>query len=45
MTQPRISELARGKVDLFGLDALVYMAATASLRVETRVPEAGVAAG
>ncbi|WP_426779417.1 helix-turn-helix domain-containing protein, partial [Pseudomonas aeruginosa] len=28
VTQPRISDLTRGKVDLFGLDALVNMAAT-----------------
>ena len=37
VTQPRISDLTRGKVDLFGLDALVNMAATAGLRVEVRV--------
>ncbi|MCF2049099.1 XRE family transcriptional regulator, partial [Escherichia coli] len=34
VTQPRISDLTRGKVDLFGLDALVNMAATAGLHVE-----------
>lgn len=37
VTQPRISDLTRGKVDLFGLDALVNMAATAGLRVEMHV--------
>lgn len=37
VTQPRISDLTRGKVDLFGLDALVNMASTAGLRVEMRV--------
>lgn len=37
VTQPRISDLTRGKVDLFGLDALVNMAAAAGLRVEIRV--------
>lgn len=37
VTQPRISDLTRGKVDLFGLDALVNMAAAAGLRVEMRV--------
>lgn len=37
VTQPRISDLTRGKVDLFGLDALVNMAATAGLSVEMRV--------
>jgi len=45
VTQPRISDLTRGKVDLFGLDALVNMAATAGLRVEMQVSELGVAAG
>lgn len=39
VTQPRISDLTRGKVDLFGLDALVNMAATAGLRVEMHVRE------
>ncbi|WP_345777294.1 helix-turn-helix domain-containing protein [Xanthomonas euvesicatoria] len=37
VTQPRISDLTRGKVDVFGLDALVNMAATAGLRVEMQV--------
>jgi predicted XRE-type DNA-binding protein len=39
VTQPRISDLTRGKVDLFGLDALVNMAATAGLHVELRILE------
>lgn len=39
VTQPRISDLTRGKVDLFGLDALVHMASTAGLRVEMHVRE------
>ena len=39
VTQPRISDLTRGKVDLFGLDALVNMAAMAGLRVEMCVRE------
>ena len=39
VTQPRISDLTRGKVDLFGLDALVNMAATAGLCVEMHVRE------
>lgn len=43
VTQPRISDLTRGKVDLFGLDALVNMAAAAGLQVEMRVSEADVA--
>ncbi|MZH99453.1 helix-turn-helix domain-containing protein [Dickeya dianthicola] len=37
VTQPRISDLTRGKVDLFGLDALVNMAETAGLHVEMHV--------
>ncbi|MES0172625.1 XRE family transcriptional regulator [Mesorhizobium sp. M0006] len=40
VTQPRISDLNREKVELFGLDALVNMAATAGLRVEMQVQEA-----
>lgn len=40
VTQPRISDLMRGKINLFGLDALVNMAATAGLRIELRILEA-----
>lgn len=40
VTQPRISDLMRGKVNLFGLDALVNMAAAAGLHVEMRVQQA-----
>lgn len=40
VTQPRISDLLRGKVTLFGLDALVNMAAVAGLRVEMHVLKA-----
>ncbi|MGZ8217840.1 helix-turn-helix domain-containing protein [Methylomagnum sp.] len=40
VTQPRISDLMRGKINLFGLDALVNMAAAAGLRIEMRVLEA-----
>ena len=40
VTQPRVSNLVRGKIDLFSLDALVNMASTAGLRVEMRVLEA-----
>ncbi len=39
VTQPRISDLMRGKVNLFGLDSLVNMAAAAGLHVEIRVLE------
>ena len=44
VTQPRISDLTRGKVDLFGLDALVNMAAMAGLRVEMQVKDTNVPA-
>ncbi len=37
VTQPRISDLKRGKIDLFGLDTLVNMLSAAGLQVETRV--------
>jgi len=38
--QPRVSDLMRGKINLFALDALVTMAAAAGLRIEMRVLEA-----
>ncbi len=41
VTQPRISDLMRGKINLFGLDALVNMATAAGLHIEMRVHEAG----
>jgi predicted XRE-type DNA-binding protein len=37
VTQPRISDLIRGKINLFGLDSLVNMAAAAGLHVEMRI--------
>ena len=40
VTQPRISDLMRGKINLFGLDALVNMAAAAGLHVELHVRDA-----
>lgn len=39
VTQPRISDLMRGKVNLFGLDALVNMASAAGFQIEMRVLE------
>ena len=39
VTQPRVSDLMRGKINLFGLDALVNMATAAGLHVEIRVLE------
>jgi len=40
VTQPRISDLMRGKINLFGLDALVNMATAAGLHIEIRVIDA-----
>ncbi len=40
VTQPRVSDLMRGKINLFGIDALVNMAAAAGLHVEIRVHQA-----
>ncbi len=39
VTQPRVSDLMRGKINLFGLDALVNMATAAGLHVEMRILE------
>jgi predicted XRE-type DNA-binding protein len=40
VTQPRVSDLLRGKIELFGLDTLVNMAVAAGLHVEVHVTEA-----
>ena len=40
ITQPRVSDLMRGKIGLFALDALVNMATAAGLHVEMRILEA-----
>ncbi len=40
VTQPRVSDLMRGKIGLFGLDMLVNMAVAAGLQVEMRVRKA-----
>ncbi len=40
VTQPRISDLMRGKINLFALDALVNMVTAAGLHIEMRVMEA-----
>ncbi|HER34329.1 MAG: XRE family transcriptional regulator [Halothiobacillaceae bacterium] len=37
VTQPRVSDLMRGKIDRFGLDTLVNMAAAAGLHVHISV--------
>lgn len=40
VTQPRISDLVRGKVELFSLDALVDMAAVAGLAPRVNIKRA-----
>lgn len=40
VSQPRISNLVRGKINAFGLDLLVRMATNAGLRVTMRVKKA-----
>ena len=40
VTQPRVSDLMRGKINLFGLDTLVNMATAAGLHIEMRILEA-----
>ena len=37
VTQPRISNLMHGKIDLFAIDTLVNMASAAGIRVEMRL--------
>ena len=40
VTQPRISNLRHGKIDLFALDTLVNMTSVAAMRVEMRLGKA-----
>ena len=40
VTQPRVSDLMRGKIDLFGLDTLVNILAVAGLHVEMHISNA-----
>jgi predicted XRE-type DNA-binding protein len=40
VTQPRISDLMGGKLELFGLDTLVNMIGAAGLHVEMRISDA-----
>lgn len=40
VTQPRIADLMRGKINLFSIDTLVNMAAAAKLRGEIQLLEA-----
>lgn len=39
VTQPRISNLMNGRIDLFALDTLVNLAAAAGIRLEVRLRE------
>jgi predicted XRE-type DNA-binding protein len=40
VTQPRVSDLMRGKIDLFSIDTLVNMLAAAGLKVDLRIRQA-----
>ena len=40
VTQPRLNDLLRGKIDKFSLDALVNMLGHAGMRVEMKVKKA-----
>jgi predicted XRE-type DNA-binding protein len=40
VTQPRVSDLLRGKIHLFSLDTLVNMAASAGLHIELHLRNA-----
>ncbi len=40
VTQPRISDLMRGKIHLFSIDNLVVLVAAAGLRVDLKVKKA-----
>ncbi len=39
VSQPRISDLVRGKVDLFSIDTLIDMLAKADVHVELRISQ------
>jgi len=40
VTQPRVSDLMRGKIDLFSIDTLVNMLSAAGLHVEMHIAKA-----
>jgi predicted XRE-type DNA-binding protein len=40
VTQPRISDLVRGKIDLFSIDMLINMASAADLHVDLKIARA-----
>ena len=39
VTQPRVSDLLRGKINLFSLDTLINMASAAGLHVDLKIAE------
>ena len=41
VTQPRVSDLMRGKIELFSLDTLVNMLSTTGREIEVRVKNKG----
>lgn len=41
VTQPRVSDLVRGKIELFSIDTLVDMLARAKVKVQLRVQRSG----
>lgn len=43
VTQPRISDLIRGKIALFSIDMLIEMLAHAGLKVDVRVKQSAAA--
>ena len=45
VTQPRVSDLMRGKIDLFSLDSLINMAVAAGMKVELRITPASPRGG
>ncbi|MGQ0532603.1 MAG: helix-turn-helix domain-containing protein [Caulobacteraceae bacterium] len=40
VTQPRVSDLVRGKIDLFSIDTLISMASAAGLQVDLKIARA-----
>jgi predicted XRE-type DNA-binding protein len=45
VTQPRISDLTRGKIELFSIDTLVNMLAAAGLHVDMKIARASARGG
>ncbi|MBX3431168.1 MAG: XRE family transcriptional regulator [Hyphomonadaceae bacterium] len=40
VTQPRISDLVRGKIELFSVDTLITMAISAGLQIDLKIAKA-----